>query len=408
MLIGYDASRAFGWQNTGTENYSLNLLKAISKLDKKNRYIVFIRPIGGKIPKTIKLPENFRYKVVKPTRLWTQFGLALETWKSPVDLIFVPAHTLPILRKRKFGFSNFHFTFSNFSKAVVTIHDLGVEYLPNYHKFPQRYYLDLASKYAARHADGLIAVSGATKADLVKRYHVSPKKIYRVYEGVEEGFFKPQPKFKIEGVKRKYKISGKYFLYLGTVQPRKNLLMLIDIYSTFVKDFSVKNNISNINKAAPGEIPSLVIAGKLGWNYQGIIDAPKKFGIEKYVKFIGYVKKDYLPSIYSGAIAFLFPSLFEGFGLPILEALGCGCPVIASDIGPHREIQKIIGKNRILDKVEAMVLAKPNSRPQWANLLSQTISNYNNAKRQSLLPKNTFSWKNAALETLAVFREILG
>ncbi|MBI3341820.1 glycosyltransferase [Candidatus Curtissbacteria bacterium] len=168
MLIGFDGSRAFGQQNTGTENYSLYLLKALAKVDKKNNYRVYLRAFGGCPPDIADIskqfPSNFDFKLIAPNRLWTQIGLALETWQSPVDVLFVPAHTLPILKNYRVP-------------AVVTMHDLGVEFLPNYHKFPQRYYLDFASKFAAKHASHLIAVSASTKRDLVKRYGVSGDKI---------------------------------------------------------------------------------------------------------------------------------------------------------------------------------------------------------------------------------------
>src|SRR3989344_7142103 len=177
MLIGFDASRAFVSEHTGTENYSLNLLRALAKIDRKNKYRVYVRGTFygyGNEARYVKRntsnesgivtdkhytknwPSNFEFVKIGPHRFWTQIGLAWETWKNPVDLLFVPAHTLPLLRNPKM-------------KTAVTIHDLGVEYLPNYHQFPQKYYLDLASKYAASHADALIAVSKATKRDLVTR-----------------------------------------------------------------------------------------------------------------------------------------------------------------------------------------------------------------------------------------------
>src|SRR3989344_9190031 len=287
MLIGFDASRAFASEATGTENYSRNLLRALAKIDRKNRYRVYLRGSSqfmvdsSQINKTVNRepitknfiwPANFEFKVIRPYRLWTQVGLALETWRNPVDLLFVPAHTLPIFRRRNIAFSNFQFPLSNYlkifqlksrksmidgkwqmvnrSKYVVTIHDLGVEYLPGYHQFPQRYYLDLASRYAARHADALIAVSRSTKADLIKRYAIATKKIFVVSEGVDTSFFKPQSKSKVESVKSKYKIDGNYILFVGTVQPRKNLEMLIEAFARLVNRNFVRGPVNSFLPAS--------------------------------------------------------------------------------------------------------------------------------------------------------------
>ena len=420
MLIGFDASRAFGAQNTGTENYSLNLLKALAKVDRKNHYRVYLRGIENPEFRIENLrkeyPKNFEFRVVKPHLLWTQIGLALETWRAPVDVLFVPAHTLPILRKRKFGIYNFKFTISNSPKCIVTIHDLGVEYLPQYHQFPQKYYIDLASRYAAKSADCLIAVSQATKHDLERIYGIDAAKIKVIYEGVDKDFFKPQSKSKIDKVKKKYKISGDYFLYVGTVQPRKNLMFLIDMFNTFVKCNSVKSNSTKYNKT--DRKFSLIIAGKLGWDYNQIIQ--KGTG---NVKFLGYVNREDLSALYSGAISAVFPSLFEGFGLPILEALSSGCRVIASDIPVHRELFGALTrgyesikrsesgrKSGNPNHPEAMMLAKLNDERQWLGLLHQ-YSRYV-YKRESISPKslitpNSFSWEKVAKDTLEVFNEVV-
>src|SRR3989344_2629855 len=360
MLIGFDASRAFVPEVTGTENYSLNLLKALAKADRKSRYRVYLRGQSGKSKSGVwsitknkpglelpykqglkKWPKNFEFKTIHPNRLWTQVGLALETWRNPVDILFIPAHTLPILRRRSFMVygswdKNYNpderLTINHKpTKYVVTIHDLGVEYLPGYHQFPQRYYLDLASRYAAKRADAVIAVSKATKRDLIKQYAIATKKIFVVPEGVDRRLFRPSSKSEVQSVKSKFKIKEPYILFVGTVQPRKNLEMLIKAFSLLVGS---RNKTTNYVL----QTTNLLIAGKLGWDYQEILEAPKKFGVEDRVKFLGYVAREDLPSLYSGATVLAAPSLFEGFDLPILEALSCGCRVVASDIPPHREI----------------------------------------------------------------------
>jgi len=526
MLVGYDASRAFVNEATGTENYSLNLLRALAKIDRKNRYRVYLRegsmgpvssfppasaqssgsskPSQSSIPEALRAvgspssaaihrtewPPNFEFKVVRPYRFWTQLGLALETWRNPVDILFIPAHTLPILRRRKIGkgttsgqsttgiksllsFLRAHGTRDTLgardTRYVVTIHDLGVEYLPGYHQFPQRYYLDFASRYAARHTDALIAVSASTKRDLIKRYRIDPKKVFVVPEGVDRRLFKPQSKSnpsstesrrgrEVKSVKSKFNIKEPYILFVGTVQPRKNLVHLIEAFSILLKRVSQVSRVSRVPRAfkkqaldTPGTLGahgtlSLVIAGKLGWDYDGILSAPKKFGVEGRVKFLGYVGSRDLPALYSGAAVCAFPSLFEGFDLPILEALACGCKVVASDIPPHREIYRKIfhfpplrqgfagragsifhlskhfpieeskingkwqmeyGKSRFN---EAMTLVKPNDIKLWSHVLYQYISQYEISKPFTSFQKqlaSKFSWEEAVKSTLAVFEGLL-
>lgn len=380
MKIGFDASRAFVSEATGTENYSKNLLLNLAKIDKKNQYIVYLREGSQLTVHGSQWPENFQFKVISWPYLWTQAGLAYETWKNPTDILFVPAHTLPLLKNPKV-------------KGIVTIHDLGVEYLPQYHKFPQKYYIDLASKFAASTARAIIAVSAATKADLVHRYRVESNKVFVVHEGVDTGFFRRVPASNIKKVSDKYKIGKNYILFVGTVQPRKNLEMLIRAFDKLVHSEPSTKNLQ------------LAIVGKFGWDYQEILDLPKKLGITGRVKFLGYVDSRDLPTLYSGAAVFAFPSLFEGFGLPILEALSCGSRVVASDIAVHREIKGILK----IDK--AMVLAKANNLDQWARFLYQSITmsnkigEYEDTQAQLALK---LSWLATAKSTLAVFEDTLG
>lgn len=401
MKIGFDASRAFIAEATGTENYSKNLLLSLAMIDHKNQYRVYLRNRDQAKVEGLKLPANFEFVNIRPGRLWTQFGLALETWKNPIDVLFVPAHTLPVFKNPKV-------------RGIVTIHDLGVEYLPQYHQFPQRYYIDLASKFAASTARVIIAVSAATKDDLVHRYRIEPNKVFVVHEGVDTGFFRRIAGAKTEKVRAKYKIGKNYVLFVGTVQPRKNLEMLIRSFAKLVdsSEFIVhrKTKTTGYEPSTTNHQPrtnnlQLVIAGKLGWDYQEILDLPKRLGIGNRVKFLGYVDRDDLPALYSGAAVFAFPSLFEGFGLPILEALSCGCRVIASDIAVHREIENILE----IDK--AMVLVKVKSVDEWTRFLYQSVTLGNNKadfEKISVDLASKFSWLATAKQTLKVFETVLG
>ncbi len=337
MTIGFDGSRAFLGERTGTENYSYQLLKALIKIDRKNRYIVYTR------------------KTIPWRRFWTQGGLALQTFKDRLDVLFVPAHTLPLIKRPGL-------------KTVVTVHDLGSEYLPQMHQFKQRLYLSFMQRYQLNSATRIIAVSKVTKNDLVEKIGIDPKKIEVIYEGYDK------EKFKYQKSNSKY---GKYFLFVGTVQPRKNLERII--------------------KALAKLNDKLLIVGSRGWLSDEIYKLPKKLGIEDSVKFLGYVPDEKLPALYSGAAALVFPSLFEGFGLPILEAQACGCPVITSNISSMPEVA---GKGAILvnpysvdDIVKGMErVAREGER---VKLIKR---GFENVKR--------FSWEKCARETLKVLENV--
>lgn len=369
MIIGFDSSRAFIPHRSGTENYSYQILKHLSLIDRKNRYIVYLRP-NADIGKD-KWPENFIFKTIGWPRLWTQVGLALTTFRDSLDLLFIPAHTLPLIKKPGL-------------KTVVTVHDLGAEYLPKTHQLKQRLYLGLMTRKQLKSATRLIAVSESTKKDIVSRAQVSPSKISVVYEGFDEELFQPAKDSKMKEVLAKFGLcKNNYFLFVGTIQPRKNLERLIRAYAKVTQD----------------PFPPLVLAGSKGWLSDKIYKLPKQLGIEDSVKFLGRVEDEELPALYSGAIALLLPSLFEGFGLPLVEAMACGCPVLTSNLSSMPEV---VG--------DAAVLVDPYSELEIAEGIDRLYKDP--SLRTKLYNKGfsqvkKFSWEKAARETLGVITSSL-
>ncbi|HBQ50590.1 TPA: glycosyltransferase family 1 protein [Candidatus Daviesbacteria bacterium] len=361
MIIGFDGSRVFIKNRSGTENYSYQLLQALSKIDHKNKYIVYIKDTRYKIQDT-NWPSNFQFREIKWSRLWTQGGLALRTFKDKLDVLFVPAHTLPVIRRPGL-------------KTVVTVHDLGSEYLPQMHQIKQRLYLSIMQKYQLKTATRIIAVSKATKDDLIKKIGLKPHKITVAYEGYDSS------KFKVLASRsgQSSKFKSDYFLFVGTVQPRKNLERIITAFSR------------------QSSVVRLFIAGSKGWLSDEIYELPKKLGIEKRVKFLGYVPDEKLPELYSGALALIFPSLFEGFGLPILEAQACSCPVITSNVSSMPEVAGkgaiLINPYDIADIVKGMI--KINNQDTRNKLIK---AGFENIKR--------FNWEKCARETLNVLESV--
>lgn len=409
ITIGFDASRAFTKDRTGTENYSYQLLKALAKIDRRNGYLVYLRP-GNNI-KTSEWPKNFQFSILNFQFLWTQGGLAWNTFRDDLDVLFVPAHTLPVIRKPGL-------------KTVVTVHDLGAEYLPSMHQLKQRLYLNLMTHYQLKSATSLVAVSRATKDDLIKRVGIKANKISVVYEGFDKDLFKPVKNgLLVNSLKKFDLVSGSFFLFVGTIQPRKNLERVIKAFAKFLENFGRQSHSlarqhkrsavakatsdtladAPLGLAAFGDsLPSLIIVGQKGWLSDEIYQLPKKLGmsrrlapsaLENRVKFLGYVSDKDLPALYSGAIALVFPSLFEGFGLPILEAQACGCPVITSNLSSMPEVA---GDGAILvDPYSLDDIVKGMIRIKNQELRIKLVeAGFENVKR--------FSWEKCARETLNV------
>jgi glycosyltransferase involved in cell wall biosynthesis len=379
-IIGIDASRAFVEDKTGTETYSLELIKAMLALPeaKKYRFRLYTRVPIRTVLVSLQgqsLKDNVEVVPIPWKRFWTQGGLAAEIMKKPPDTLFIPAHTLPLLRPRGM-------------KTVVTIHGLEYEYLPEYYQFPQKLLLNRSTEYAVKKADQLIAVSNWTKSQLVERLGADPNKITVIHEGVGERFLrfrKDSPYGKRTGlfsrqVRYKYGLPKKYLLFVGTIQPRKNLVRLIEAFA----------------KTVPERKLYLVIAGKKGWMTDEIYVAPQKYGVKNQVKFIGRVADADLPTVYGLSTAFVWPSLMEGFGLPLLEAMACGVPVITSSRGALPEVAGdaalIVDPEKVADLTKAMKLVLENAD------LSQVLveKGYRNLTK--------FSWAEAAQKTLSVLK----
>ncbi|MBI2330412.1 glycosyltransferase family 4 protein [Candidatus Daviesbacteria bacterium] len=223
-----------------------------------------------------------------------------------------------------------------------------------------------------------VQVSKSTKVDLIKKLGIEPEKITVVYEGFDKNLFKPV----------KNNRPKTYFLFVGTVQPRKNLERLIKAFSCWLLAIGEKRKANS---------EQLIIAGQKGWMSDEIYKLPKKLGIEKRVKFLGYVPEKDLPALYAGAKALVFPSIFEGFGLPILEAQACGCPVLTSNVSSMPEVG---GKGAVyVNPYDIDDIVKGMGSCQLSAVSCQLIkAGFENIKR--------FSWEKCAAQTLEVLERI--
>jgi len=368
MLIGIDASRTTAAQRTGTEAYSLALTRALLDLPGAHRWRLYFNsaPPAGIWPARAAI----ELRSMPWPRLWTHLRLSAEMLVAPPDVLFVPAHVLPIAAPRR---------------CVVTVHDLGYRHFPAAHTPAARWYLDLSTRYNARRASLILTDSAATRADLLRFYGTPADKIRVVYPGRPEGVARVDDAGRIREVLGRLGLERDYILYVGTLQPRKNLVRLIEAYALLVAGWDA------------GDPPLLALAGRRGWLSEPIGRAIEAADLGAHVRLTGYVADADLSALYSGARLFAFPSLHEGFGFPILEAMACDAPVVCSRTSSLPEVAG-----------EAALLVNPLDVSELAAALRLGLTD--EALRGWLIEAGRrqmmrFSWRTAARETLAALEE---
>ncbi len=362
-VIGIDASRIVVENVTGTERYARRIVEHVLQLPCAFRFRLFARrPLELPVP-----AEHVELRVIPFPRLWTHGRLAVELVRHPVDLLFVPAHVLPFWCP---------------VPGVVTVHDLGYRYEPQAHPVLQRLYLEFGTRRSVSQARKVIAISQATANDLVRFYRVPAERIAVVPHGVDSRFT-PQPLELVARVRERYGLHKPFLLHVGTLQPRKNLVRLIRAFELLA--------------TADDEL-ELVLVGKRGWLAQSIDSAIATSPLRPRIRVLGHIADSDLPALYSAAEVFVFPSLYEGFGLPVLEAMACGTPVVASHRGALAEIGgPVIACDplSVEDIARAIAAARdPLRRPALIQ------AGFEHVKR--------FSWQRSAQLTLDVLAQALG
>ncbi len=366
MLIGIDASRAALPRRTGTENYSLQLIRHLVQLDRRNRYrLYFNRPPP---PRLFDPASHVEVRVIPLARLWTHVRLSIEMLRQPPDLLFVPSHVLPLVRP---------------PRTVVTVHDLGYRYHPKAHRPFDRWYLELTTRWHARVASQVLADSEATRRDLVRVYGADPARITVVYPGCDPAF-RPASEEQVAVVRRRYGLAGDYVLHVGTLQPRKNLGRLLAAFAAL--------------KPRSSDGVLLVLAGPPGTAARVLHEQAQTLGIAKRVRFLGYVPFENLPALMTGARVLAMPSLYEGFGLPVVEAMACGTPVVCAN---RSSLPEVAG--------DAALLVDPLDVHAWTDALEKAL--WDEALRAELRERGfrqagKFTWEEAARRTLEAFRKL--
>lgn len=372
MIIGIDASRAVTGQRTGTEAYAYFLINALIPLvaEEGHRLRLYFNrpPADGLFP----VVPHVEHIVIPQRRLWTHLRLGRELRRRPPDVFFTPAHVIP------FGYSG---------PSVATIHDLGYEYFPEAHPRRQLAYLRWSTRHNARLARRVIADSRATRDDLVKFYGVDAAKIDIVYPGADPDLRRSEDDAEIAAALAKYAIQPPYLLYLGTLQPRKNLVRLVEAF-----------DISGLH----AEGYSLVLAGKAGWLAQSLLEAVRGLSsdVRRQIILPGYIGETEKNLLLSGAAALIFPSLYEGFGFPVLEAQACGTPVVCSSTS---SLPEVAGEGALLvDPLNTAALTGAMRRITGDPPLKAALIE---AGRSNLL---RFDWRRAAISVLNVLESATG
>jgi glycosyltransferase involved in cell wall biosynthesis len=429
MIIGIDASRANREHKTGTEWYSYYLIKYFAQFDAENQYILYSdSPLQGglldlgdlgigddgkkaepvyddKGYQVIKSPHNnFRGDILRwpVPYLWTLGRLSLEMLLHKPDILFVPAHGLPLFRPKR---------------TVNTIHDVsfreeGANYIfekkklgPKTSRLGRKIinllvkiltagkyganafdYLDWSTVYALKHSDTIITVSNYSREQILKTYKCDSDTICRsnkikvIHNGFNDLIYrKIDDELAVDAILKKYGIEKPYILYTGRLERKKNTPFLIE---AFAKAKAKNRDIEE----------KLVLVGDASFGYDEVKYLTHQYGLSSEVVMTGWVSEADMPYIVNGATAFVFPSIHEGFGIPVLQAMNCGVPVLLSDIPVLREI---VG--------DAALFFDPRNKEQASEVIAKLLTDEklrNNLSQKGLLRASEFSWEKCAHETL--------
>jgi|AntRauTorckE6833_2_1112554.scaffolds.fasta_scaffold00072_72 glycosyltransferase involved in cell wall biosynthesis len=426
MVIGIDASRANRRHKTGTEWYSYYLIKALAEIDPENQYILYTdKPLIGGLVDFTQKGENFElmdeepkfdkygYQIIKSPHnnfkgkvlrwpfsyLWTLGRFSLQMIFKAPDVLFVPAHTIPLIHPKRtittihdIAFKREGFIYSKrmawedagFFRRIVNI--LVKVFTFNKYSLNNLDYLDWSAKFALQTAKKIITVSHFTKKEIIDVYETKEDKIQVIHNGYNDKLYRQiNNKEEIGEVCKKYGLEEKYFLYVGRLEKKKNTPNLIEALAL------LKENHPEIKH-------KLVLIGNASYGYDEVKYYIEEFDLDLEVIMLGWVAEKDMPYIYNGASAFIFPTRHEGFGIPVIQALACGVPTAVSDIEVMREVAG-----------DSALFFDPNKKEAISYAMRTLITDEQlreDLKTRGLERAKLFSWKKTAREILRTMKEI--
>jgi len=369
LRIAIDA-HSVGTGLGGNESYATNLIEALAEIDSANSYTLFVTRQAA--------VDRFKNR-------WPNFSVRLTLPHTP--LIRIPLTLGAELRRNPVDILHVQYTSPPFAPCpvVVSIHDLSFEHLPRTFKRRSRTQLRWTVRQSAHRAARILAVSEHARSDISKTYGISPDLITVIPLAAPRHFAPVKDEKELQRVRNTYGIKGDYILSVGSIQPRKNLTRLVAAYATLHRSRS------------KSKLPKLVLVGKYAWLYEETLRAIRTSGVKDNVILTGQVPHADLPALYSGAVCFVYPSYFEGFGLPPLEAMKCGIPVI---VGNRTSLPEVVG--------EAGVQVDPFDVEAIGHELARLIDNPDVREQlrvKGLAQAERFDWRETARRTLTVYEQ---
>jgi glycosyltransferase involved in cell wall biosynthesis len=368
-LNAYLLSGAAGYRSAGIHGYIAELLQRLPSADADIRYTAFVGQLASSWVSAMSA-RSTRWPTERPAPriVWEQVFLPGVCARERLDLLHGLAFVSPLLCP---------------CPTIITVHDLSFALFPEFFRGPNGMYLRLFTRIACRRAARVITVSENTRADVMRLYSVPGERVAAIPHGVGPAFY-PRPTAQVAEFRRARGLPDHFILFVGTLEPRKNLVKLIEAFS------NIKSQVSNLK---------LILIGGKGWYYDQIFAAIERMNLKDRVILVGYVPNKDLPLWYNAADVFAFPSRYEGFGLPVLEAMACGTPTVTSTAS---SLPKVAG--------DAALTVSPDDVDALSAALHRALTN--TELRQELSSKGmaratTFTWEETARRTVAVYRQAL-
>lgn len=372
MRIGIDAT-ALPNRPVGAGHYIIQLVRALSRLTDQAHFVVFVQRHGAPL---LDVQESPGFElVVLPDHspavrlLWEQTVFPCLAARHKLDVLHSLHYTLPLAFP---------------GRRVVTFHDMTFFLFPQLHTLPKRYFFRLFIHLSRRRANAILADSESTRQDAIRLAGVPPAKIHTALLGVTPDFRPEHDPAALQAVRIKYQLPERYLLYVGLLEPRKNLPALLQAFA---------------NLPAQEPAVKLVLVGRKGWMYTQTLQLVHSLGLGERVHFTGYVDQVDLPRVYNLAEIAVYPSLYEGFGFPVLEAMACGTPVITSNVSSLPELAGGAG-----------VLVPAGDVPALATAIAHLLSDPSERQRRSVLGLERaaqFTWERTAAQTMKVYTQVL-